>query len=213
MFKMKCHVCKIYFLFVDISNYPTLFSSGDPLKDLCDQLLLSGVDDMRHTFSKIIGEAALKLEEACAQGATPKGLRIIVDAIGRYVVIEFDAGNDDLEEVIVRLAFEVSIIYLFSFEGGSFNTVFLFQDRAAAINLLDELELDELTVVPSDEFYFSKIRSELHPFYLAHTFSSKCLMFFVDPRGVQYLWYLNQSIGYYVVSKCLSTYIGSGQRW
>ena len=122
---MKCHVCKIFFLFVDISSYPTLFSSGDPLKDLCDQLLLSGVDDMRHTFSKIIGEAALKLEEACAQGATPKGLRIIVDAIGRYVVIEFDAGNDDLEEVIVRLAFEVSIIYLFSFEGGSFNTVFL----------------------------------------------------------------------------------------
>ena len=90
---------------------------------------------------------------------------------------------------------------------------FLFQDRAAAINILDELELDELSVVPSDEFYFSKIRPELHPFYLAHTFSSKCLMFFVDPRGVQYLWYLNQSIGYYVVSKCLSTYIGSGQRW
>ena len=94
---------------------------------------------------------------------------------------------------------------------------FLFQDRAAAIKILDELELDELSVVPSDEFYFSKIRPELHPFYLAHTFSSKCLLFFVDPRGVQYLWYLNQGIGlgsgYYVVSKCLSTYIGSGQRW
>ena len=89
---------------------------------------------------------------------------------------------------------------------------FLVQDRAAAINILDELELDELSVVPSDEFYFSKIRPELHPFYLAHTFSSKCLLFFVDPRGVQYLWYLNQSIGYYVVSKCLSNYIGGGQR-
>ena len=87
-----------------------LFESGDPLKDLCDQLLQSGVDDMRHTFSSIIGQAALRLEEACAQGATPKGLRIIVDAVGRYVVIEFDAGNDDLEEVMTRLGFEVSII-------------------------------------------------------------------------------------------------------
>ena len=97
-----------------------MFSSGDPLKDLCDQLLQSGVDDMRHTFSMIIGEAALKLEEACTQGATPKGLRIIVDAIGRYVVIEFDAGNVDLEEVVVRLGFEVSINYLFSFRRGLF---------------------------------------------------------------------------------------------
>ena len=87
-----------------------LFESGDPLKDLSDQLLQSGVDDMRHTFSVIIGEAALRLEEARAQGATPKGLRIIVDAIGRYVVIEYDAGNDDLEEVMTRLGFEVSII-------------------------------------------------------------------------------------------------------
>ena len=75
---------------------------------------------MRHTFSKIIGEAALKLEEACTQGATPKGLRIIVDAIGRYVVIEFDAGNVDLEEVIVRLGFEVSIILFIFFLGGLF---------------------------------------------------------------------------------------------
>ena len=89
---------------------------------------------------------------------------------------------------------------------------FLFQDRAAAIKILDQL-VDELLVVPSDEFYFDKIRSELHPFYLAHTFASKCLMFFVDPRGVQYLWYLNPSIDYYVVSKCLSNYIGNGQRW
>ena len=88
----------------------------------------------------------------------------------------------------------------------------MFQDRAAAINLLDQL-VDELLVVPSDEFYFNKIRSELHPYYLAHAFASKCLMFFVDPRGVQYLWYLNPSINYYVVSKCLTNYIGNGQRW
>ena len=80
---------------------------------------------MRHTFSKIIGEAALKLDEACTQGATPKGLRIIVDAIGRYVVIEFDAGNVDLEEVIVRLGFEVSIFIYFLLKVCSFNTVFL----------------------------------------------------------------------------------------
>ena len=80
------------------------------MKELCDQLLQSGVDDMRHTFSAVIGQAARRLEEACAQGAAPKGLRIIVDAIGRYVVIEFDAGTDDLEEVMVRLGFEVPII-------------------------------------------------------------------------------------------------------
>ena len=89
---------------------------------------------------------------------------------------------------------------------------FLFQDRAAAIKILDQL-VDELLVVPTDEFYFAKIRPELHPFYLSHTFASKTLMFFVDPRGVQYIWYLNSSIGYYVVSKCLNTAIGAGQRW
>ena len=88
----------------------------------------------------------------------------------------------------------------------------MFQDRASAIKLLDQL-VDHLQVVPSDEFYFDKIRPELHPFYLAHTFASKCLMFFVDPRGVQYLWYLNESINYYVVSKCLTTSISRGQRW
>ena len=110
MVKIKCHVCKIYF-FVDISSYPTLFSSGDPLNELCDQLLQSGVNDMRHTFSAIIGEAALRLEGACAHGATPKGIRLIVDKVGRYLVIEYDAGNDDLHEVMERLGFEVLIIY------------------------------------------------------------------------------------------------------
>ena len=88
----------------------------------------------------------------------------------------------------------------------------MFQDRASAIKLLDQL-VDHLQVVPSDEFYFDKIRPELHPFYLAHTFASKCLMFFVDPRGVQYLWYLNESINYFVVSKCITTSISRGQRW
>lgn len=89
---------------------------------------------------------------------------------------------------------------------------FLLQDRAAAIKILDQ-EVDEVLVVPTDEFYFSKIRPELHPFYLSHTFASKTLMFFVDPRGVQYIWYFNSSIGYYVVSKCLNTAISAGQRW
>ena len=101
---------KSFFYFLDISSYPILFESGDPLKDLCDQLLQSGVDDMRYTFNAIIGQAALKLEEALAQGAAPKGLRVIIDAVGRRVVIEYDAGNDDLQEVMERLGFEVSII-------------------------------------------------------------------------------------------------------
>ena len=111
---------KSSYFFVDISSYPTLFSSGDPLRELCDQLLQSGVNDMRHTFSAIIGEAALRLEEACAQGATPKGIRLIVDKVGRYLVIEFDAGNDDLQEVIERLGFEVLLNYFYFFEGAPF---------------------------------------------------------------------------------------------
>ena len=89
---------------------------------------------------------------------------------------------------------------------------FLLQDCDAAIKILDQL-VDELLVVPTYEFYFARIRPALHPFYLSHTFASKCLMFFVDPRGVQYIWYFNSSIGYYVVSKCLNTAISAGQRW
>ena len=90
---------------------------------------------------------------------------------------------------------------------------FLFQDRASAIKILDQL-IDHLLVVPSDEFYFDKIRPELHPFYLAHSFASRCLMFFVDPRGVQYLWYLNDSANYYLASKCVTqSTMRGGQRW
>ena len=90
--------------------------------------------------------------------------------------------------------------------------IFLSQDRASAIKLLDEL-VDADLVVPSDEFYFDKIRKELHPYYLSHTFANKCLMFFVDSRGRQWLWYLNSSINYFVVSKCVSTSCSNGMRW
>ena len=86
------------------------------------------------------------------------------------------------------------------------------QDRSAAIKLLDQM-VDENLAVPTEDFYFENIRTELHPFYLAHTFSEKTLLFFVDPTGRQFLWYLNQGIGYFVVSKCVTNSFSSGQRW
>ena len=67
--------------------------------------------------------------------------------------------------------------------------------------------------MPTDEFYFQNIRDELHPFYTAHTFCGKTLLFFVDQTGRQFIWYLNDGIGYFVVSKCVTTSFSSGQRW
>ena len=67
--------------------------------------------------------------------------------------------------------------------------------------------------MPTEEFYFENIRPELHPFYTAHTFCGKCLLFFVDPTGRQFLWYLHDGIGYFVVSKCVTTSFSRGQRW
>ena len=107
---MNVSFFKIFLFFVDLSSYPILFESGDPLKDLCEKMHESGVSDMRHVFSNIIDEAAERLDEAIAQGVAVKGLRLIVDTVGRFIVIEHDAGNDDLEEVMVRLGFEVLII-------------------------------------------------------------------------------------------------------
>ena len=84
-----------------------MFDNGDPLKDLTDQLLQCGVADMRYTFTAILEEAAVRLDEACTQGYTPKGLRVVVDMVGRYVVLEHDAGHDDLGDVMERLGVEV----------------------------------------------------------------------------------------------------------
>ena len=100
--------------FSDLSSYPLVFDNGDPLKDLMDQLLQCGVADMRHTFTKILDEAAVRLDDAIKQGDTPMGLRVVIDTVGRYVVLEHDAGHDDLGEVMERLGIEVlKLIYLF----------------------------------------------------------------------------------------------------
>ena len=85
------------------------FSNEDPLNITCEKLLMSGISDMRHVFDRVLTEAAVRIDDALSQGTPVKGLRVIIDVIGRLVVLEHDAGRDDLDDIIQRLGFEVLI--------------------------------------------------------------------------------------------------------
>ena len=67
--------------------------------------------------------------------------------------------------------------------------------------------------VPTDIFYQEHVKDSLHPFYLSSTFSLKTSFFFVDEQGRQYVWYLNDNIEFFVVSKCVTPLFTTGQRW
>ena len=86
------------------------------------------------------------------------------------------------------------------------------QNRATACKILDLMEEENLAV-PTDNFYQEHVKDLLHPYYLSSTFSLKTLFFFVDRNGRQYVWYLNDGIGFFVVSKCVTPILNTGQRW
>ena len=90
-----------------MSRYPVYFDNGDPLLELCGKLHRGGVPDVVHVLQHVLTEAAVKLDDSCSRGINPKGLRIVVDMVGSYVVLEHNACYDNLTHTVDLLGFQV----------------------------------------------------------------------------------------------------------